>query len=53
MGRVNFLVSCPKGTIFIREVDAFANVKGVALLCNMLDEFIQETGVKHVVSHNK
>ena len=38
---LNFLVHCSKGTMFIKFVDAFAHVKDVALLCELLDESIQ------------
>ena len=41
---LNFLVHCPRGTFFLKSVDAFAHVKDVALLCDLLDGFIQEVG---------
>ena len=46
---LNFLVHCPKGTMFMRSMDASAHVKDAALLCGLLDEFIQEIGPQHVV----
>ena len=46
---LNFLVHCPRGTMFMRSVDASAHVKDAALLCGLLDEFIQEIGPQHVV----
>lgn len=33
---LNFLVSCPKKTVLINYVTAFANVKDATLLCNLL-----------------
>jgi hypothetical protein len=41
---LNFLVNCPKGTMFIKSVDASAYTKYVQLLCELLDGFIQEIG---------
>jgi hypothetical protein len=35
--------------MFMKSVDASANVKDVALLCDLLDGFIQEVGPQHVV----
>jgi hypothetical protein len=46
---LNFLVNCPKGTMFVKSVDAFAHVKDASLLCDLLDEFIWEVGPQHVV----
>ena len=46
---LNFLVHCHKGTMFMRFVDASAHIKDAALLCGLLDEFIQEIGSQHVV----
>jgi hypothetical protein len=46
---LNFLIHCPKGTMFIKSIDALAHVKDVELLCESLDEFIQEAGVQHLV----
>ena len=45
---LNFLVHCPRGTMFLKSVDAYAHVKDVALLCDLLDGFIQEVGPQHV-----
>jgi hypothetical protein len=51
MGRVglNFLVHCPRGTMFMKFVDASAHVKDATLFCDLLDVFIQEVGPQHVV----
>eukprot|EP00253_Pinus_taeda_P019670 PITA_19670 len=46
---LNFLVSCPKGTMFMKYVDAFAHIKDSSLLCELLDIFIQEIGPRNVV----
>jgi hypothetical protein len=46
---LNFLVHCPRGTMFMKSVDASAHVKDAALLCDLLDGFIQEVGLQHVV----
>ena len=46
---INFLVNCPRGTIFIKFVDASPYVKDAHLLCDLLDKFIQEIGPQYVV----
>jgi hypothetical protein len=46
---INFLVHCPRGTLFIKSIDASTHVKDTALLCELLDECIQEIRVQHVV----
>ena len=46
---LNFLVQCPKGTMFIKSVDASTHVKDTTLLCELMDGFIQEIGLQHVV----
>jgi hypothetical protein len=46
---LNFLVHCPRGTMFIKSVDASAHVKDAALLCELMDVFIQEIGLHNVV----
>eukprot|EP00253_Pinus_taeda_P001827 PITA_01827 len=46
---LNFLVSCPKGTMFMKSIDAFAHIKDAPLLCELLDIFIQEVGPSNVV----
>jgi hypothetical protein len=42
---LNFLVKCPKGTMFIKYVDASPHVKDTTLLCELLDGFILEIGL--------
>jgi len=46
---INFLVSCPKGTVFIKYVDASAQIKDARTLCDLLDVFILEAGAENVV----
>ena len=46
---INFLVSCPKGTMFIKSVDASHQIKDARTLCDLLDVFILEVGAEHVV----
>ena len=46
---INFLVHCPRGIMFIKLVDASSHVKDAALLCELLDAFIEEIGLEHVV----
>jgi hypothetical protein len=46
---LNFLVNCPKGTMFIKSVDASAYTKDAQLLCDLLDGFIREIGPQYVV----
>ena len=46
---LNFLVSCPRGTMFIKSVDASAYTKDAQLLCELLDGVIREIGLQFVV----
>jgi hypothetical protein len=46
---LNFLVKCPKGTMFIKSVDASAYTKDAQFLCELLDGFIREIGPHYVV----
>eukprot|EP00253_Pinus_taeda_P001574 PITA_01574 len=46
---INFLVSCPKGTMFIKSIDASAQIKDARILCDLLDVFILEVGAENVV----
>ena len=46
---LNFLVNCLRGTMFIKSVDASAYVKDAQLLCELLDNFIQEIGPQLLV----
>eukprot|EP00253_Pinus_taeda_P001725 PITA_01725 len=46
---LNFLEHCPKGTMFIKSLDASEHIKDVATICELLDGFIWEIGVQNVV----
>ena len=46
---INFLVSCPLGTMFIKSVDATHQIKDTKNLCDLLDVFILEVGAENVV----
>eukprot|EP00253_Pinus_taeda_P033801 PITA_33801 len=46
---LNFLVSCPKGTMSMKSIDASAHIKDARTLCELLDIFIQEVGPSNVV----
>ena len=46
---INFLVSCPQGTMFLRSIDASDRVKDANLLFELLDEVVMEVGVANVV----
>ena len=50
-GRIllNFLVHCPKGTMFIKSLDASERIKDATTICELLHGFIQEIGVQNVV----
>ncbi|KAF6173608.1 hypothetical protein GIB67_022967 [Kingdonia uniflora] len=39
---INFLVNCPKGTVFLRSIDGSAHVHDAELIRGMLDSVIQE-----------
>ena len=46
---LNFLVACPKGTMFLRSMDASDQVKDANLLFRLLDDVVEEVGVENVV----
>jgi hypothetical protein len=46
---LNFLIACPKGTMFLKSVDASDQVKDANLLFRLLDEVVEEVGVQSVV----
>ena len=46
---LNFLIACPKGTMFLRSVDASDQGKDGQLLFLLLDEVIEEVGAHNVV----
>ena len=46
---LKFLVNSPRGTMFIKSIDALSHVKNMTLLCELMDGFIPEIGLQHVV----
>ncbi|XP_026451616.1 uncharacterized protein LOC113351923 [Papaver somniferum] len=46
---INFLVDCPKGTVFLKSVDASDMVKTGENLFNFLKEMVEIVGEQHVV----
>eukprot|EP00253_Pinus_taeda_P032254 PITA_32254 len=46
---IDFLVSCPAGTMLLKSVDASDKVKTAQLICEMMEEVVQEVGEEHVV----
>ena len=46
---LNFLDNFPRGTMFIKSIDASAYVKDAQLLCELLDGLIREIGPQYVV----
>ena len=46
---INFLIVFPRGTMFMKSVDASDRVKYANLLFQLLDEVITEVGVRNVV----
>jgi hypothetical protein len=52
---INFLVSCPQGTMFLKLVDASDKVKDANLLFQLLDEIVmlvEEANVVHIIIDN-
>jgi hypothetical protein len=47
----SFLVHCPRGTMFIKSINALAHVKDATLLCELMDAtlFIQEINMPNVL----
>ena len=46
---LNFLIAFPKGTMFLKSVDASDQVKDAQLLFHLLDEVVVEVGIQNVV----
>jgi len=46
---ISFLVDCPRGTIFLRSLDASDVVRDVDALFSLLSKVIEEVGVQNVV----
>jgi hypothetical protein len=52
---INFLVSCPQGTMFLKSVDASDKMKDANLLFQLLDEIVisvVEENVVQIITHN-
>ncbi|XP_065869956.1 uncharacterized protein [Euphorbia lathyris] len=47
---VNFFVYCPKGTMFLKSVDASEIPKSTDALLNIFDSVIQEVGPKNIIN---
>lgn len=46
---INFLVNCPKGTIFLKSLDGSEYIKDAKLIHKMINDVIDEVGEKNVV----
>ncbi|KAI3876677.1 hypothetical protein MKW92_037783 [Papaver armeniacum] len=46
---INFLVNCPKGTVFLKSIDGSAHSKTAELCHEMLLEVIEEVGAENVI----
>ena len=46
---INFLVACPKETIFLKSIDTSSHVKNAYFIHSSLAKVVEEVGVKHVV----
>ena len=46
---INFHISCPKGTMFLKSMDASDKIKSAQLICEMMEEIVQEVGEERIV----
>ena len=46
---INFLVNCPRGTMFVEAVDASGYSKDGRKLFELLDKFVEKVGKENVV----
>ncbi|KAF6134583.1 hypothetical protein GIB67_022323 [Kingdonia uniflora] len=46
---INFLVNCPKGTVFLKSIDGSAHIHDAELIYKMLKDVIEEVGKKNVI----
>ncbi|XP_052170572.1 uncharacterized protein LOC127786893 isoform X2 [Diospyros lotus] len=46
---LNFLVNCPKGSMFIRSIDTSSYAKDAIKIFKLLDQFVEEVGEANVV----
>ncbi|KAF6148205.1 hypothetical protein GIB67_011980 [Kingdonia uniflora] len=46
---INFLVNCPKGTVFLKSIDGSAHIHNAELIYKMLKDVIEEAEEKNVI----
>ena len=46
---INFVIACPKGTMFLKFIDASLHVKDAHLIFALWDEVVEEVGGTNVV----
>ena len=46
---INFVIACPKGTMFLKSIDASSHVKDAHLIFSFLADVVEEVGVANVV----
>jgi hypothetical protein len=46
---INFPISCLEVTMFLKSMDALNKVKSAQLICEMMEEIIQEVGEENIV----
>lgn len=46
---LNFLVNCPRGTMFIESIDASSYSKNGNKMFNLLDKFVEKIGEANVI----
>jgi len=46
---INFVIACPKGTMFLKSIDASSHVKDAHLIFSLLADVVEEIGVANVV----
>ncbi|XP_030941481.1 uncharacterized protein LOC115966377 [Quercus lobata] len=47
--KMNFLVYCPRGAMFLKSIDTSSLTKDVETLFNIFDSIVQEIGVEYIV----
>ena len=46
---INFLVYCPRGTMFLKSLDVSGLTKDADTLFKLFDKVVQEVGAEHIV----
>ena len=46
---INFLVYCPRGTMFLKSLNVSGLTKDVDTLFQLFDKVVQEVGLEHIV----